>query len=225
MNHPTNEEWMSYLYDEADAKERARLAGHLQECADCQAKAGEWQALRRSLDGWRLEPRRTARQTPVPKLVRPWLKWAAAAALIAGLGFSAGRFWTPGQVDAQKLRARLEPELRQQLRAELVQTLREELNKSAAETLAAASEQSHKMLADYAGKIENARAADNSVISAALDRLDSQQANDYVLLKKQLDTVAVLTDAGLRQTENQMVELAGITTPRQAVEAGRPRAN
>ena len=64
------------------------------------------------------------------------------------------------------------------------------------------------MLVDYAEKIESARAQDNSVISATLDRLDSQQAEDYVSLKKQLDTVAVLTDAGLRRTENQVVQLA-----------------
>ena len=98
-------------------------------------------------------------------------------------------------VDPQKLRAQIEPELRQQLRNELVQTMREELDKSAAATLAASREQTQGMLTSYAQKIENARADDNAVISAALDRLDSQQVDDYVSLKKQLDTVAVMTDA------------------------------
>jgi hypothetical protein len=158
-------------------------------------------------------------------LARPWLKWAAAAVLLAGIGFSAGRFSTAGSVDPQKLRAEMEPELRQQLRGELAKAMQEELNKSAAATLAASREQNRQLLADYAGKIESARAEDNSAISAALDRLDSQQAEDYVSLKKQLDTVAVLTDAGLRRTENQMVELAGMTTPNQTTEPGRHQAN
>lgn len=225
MNHPTNEDWMSYLYEEVDAAERARLAGHLRGCAQCQEQVHEWQAARRNLDGWQLESRPAVRKAAVPLLARPWLKWAAAAVLFVGIGFSAGRFSTPGSVDPQKLRAQIEPELRQQLRAELTQTMREELNKSAAATLAASREQSRQMLADYTGKIESARAEDNSVISAALDRLDSQQAEDYVSLKKQLDTVAVLTDAGLRQTENQVVQLAGMTTPNQSAEPGRHRAN
>jgi len=216
---------MTYLYDEVDAAERARLAGHLRGCAHCQERMHEWQTAQRNLDGWQLESRRASRKAAVPVLARPWLKWAAAAVLLAGVGFSAGRFSTPRSVDPQKLRAEIEPQVRQQLRAELAQTMQEELKKSATATLAASREQSRQMLADYAGKIESARAADSSAISAALDRLDSQQAEDYVSLKKQLDTVAVLTDAGLRRTENQMVELAGMATPNQSAEPGRHRTN
>lgn len=222
MNHPTSEEWMSYLYDELDATERSRLAGHFQGCAHCQARVAEWQAAQRNLDQWRLEPRRATRRAAAS---RPWLKWAAAVVVFAGVGFSAGRFSMGRPVDPQKLRAEIEPEIRQQLRAELVQTMREELDKSAAATLAASREQTRGMLADYAQKIENARADDNAVISAAMDRLDSQQADDYVSLKKQLDTVAVMTDAGLRRTEDQMVELAGMTAPNPTPVAGRHNAN
>lgn len=225
MNHPTNEHWMSYLYDEVDAAERAQLTGHLRDCPQCQTRVNDWQAARRNLDGWQLESHRAVRKAAAPLMARPWLKWAAAAVLLAGIGFSAGRLSTPGPVDLQKLRAEMEPQLRQQLRAELAQTIQEELKKNSAATLAAAREQSQRILTDYAGKIESARAADNSAISAALDRLDSQQTEDYVSLKKQLDTVAVLTDAGLRRTENQMVELAGMSTPNQSAGSGRHQAN
>ena len=223
MSHPTNEEWMSYLYDEADGIERARLSEHMRGCEECQAKVHDWQAARRNLDGWQLPARAIGMRRG--GLARPLLKWAAAVALFAGIGFGAGRFSAPVAVDPQKVRAAIEPQIRQQLRAEFARTIQEELSKSAAATLAASREQSQRLLADYAGKIESARAEDNSAISAALDRLDSQQAEDYVSLKKQLDTVAVLTDAGLQRTENQMVELAGMTTPNQAVEPGRHRTN
>jgi len=222
MNHPTSEEWMSYLYDEMEATDRARLAGHLEGCTQCRTRVAGWQGARQNLDEWRLQPRRAEKAAV---LARPWLKWAAAAVLFAGVGFSAGRFSMGRPVDPQKLRAEIEPELRQQLRDELVQTMREELDKSAAATLAASREQTRGMLADYAQKIENAHANDNAVISAALERLASQQADDYVSLKKQLDTVAENTDVSLQRTQNQMVELAGMNTPVPTPSAGRHNTN
>ena len=81
------------------------------------------------------------------------------------------------------------------------------------------------------GLLETSRlawAVDEEIIQGRpkpIYRLDSQQAEDYVSLKKQLDTVAVLTDAGLRRTENQVVELAGMTTPSETPRTGRPNTN
>lgn len=223
MNHPTNEEWISYVYDEPDASERARLAGHLRGCQECQAKVHDWQSARRNLDGWQLPARGAKRRRGA--LARPLLKWAAAVALFAGLGFAVGRISVPPPPSPERLRAAIEPQIRQELQQEFAQMLRQELDKSASATLSAAREQSRQMLADYAVKIETARAQDTSAISAALDRMDSQQADDYVSLKKQLDTVAVLTDAGLRRTENQVVELAGMAAPNRPTERGKNRAN
>lgn len=225
MNHPTNEEWMSFLYAEVNGAERARLAGHLQGCATCQVKVTEWRAAQKSLEGWKLQPRGAARKASVPVFARPILKWAAAAVLFAGIGFGAGRFSMLAAVNPQKVRAAIEPELRRQLREELAQTMREELDKSAAATLSASREQTREMLTAYGQKIESARAEDNKVISAALDQLGSQEADDYVSLKKQLDTVAVLTEAGLRRTENQVAELADYPAANQISNATKHKAN
>lgn len=208
MTHPTNEEWISFLYDDMDATDQARLAVHLKQCSDCHAKITGWRVAQTSLDGWRLEPRRARRKSAASLLARPLLKWAAAAVLFAGIGFGAGRFSMLASVNPQKVRAAIEPQLRTQLR--------EELDKSAAATLAASREQTRAMLVAYGEKLGNARAEDNKVISAALDQLGSQETDDYVSLKKQLDTVAVLTDAGLRRTENQVSELADYSQPNQA---------
>ena len=41
-----------------------------------------------------------------------------------------------------------------------------------------------------------------------LDTLQTQQTSDYASLRKELETVAVLTEAGFRQTENRLVALA-----------------
>ena len=46
-----------------------------------------------------------------------------------------------------------------------------------------------------------------------MDKADSQRLADYVALKKDLDTVAVLTDAELRRAQRQLVQLANYSTP------------
>lgn len=45
-------------------------------------------------------------------------------------------------------------------------------------------------------------------VGKRLDTLQSQQSSDYASLRKELETVAVLTEAGFRQTENRFVALA-----------------
>ena len=203
MNHPTHEAWMSYLYGELSAGERGMLAAHLRTCPDCAAKIGDWQSAQNQLDAW-LVPAKRRRIA----FALPLLKWAAAAAILLSAGFSAGRF-TTATVGVEKVRAALEPELRR----EFAQMLRAELDKSASATLAATAGQTKALLADYAGAAEAARAADQQAYDAALNKLVLQHDADFVLLKKDLDTVAVNTDAGLRRTEQQVIQLADSTQP------------
>jgi hypothetical protein len=40
--------------------------------------------------------------------------------------------------------------------------------------------------------------------------MQSQRAADYLQLKKDVDTLAVNADAGLRHTEQQLIQLAGL---------------
>jgi hypothetical protein len=211
MNHPTNEEWMSYVYRETTGVEHARLAEHLQNCPQCQTGITEWQALQKNLDDWQIPAHGAAgRKSKQLHSSGAWLKWAAALALFAGIGFGVGRVSMLASINPEKLRAAIEPEIRQQLRQEFAQTLRQELDKTASATLTASREQARGLLDEY----DDARAVDDQAISAALDQLQSQQTADYVSLKKQLDTVAVLTDAGLRQTQDQVVRLAAYTEPK-----------
>lgn len=44
-------------------------------------------------------------------------------------------------------------------------------------------------------------------VGKRLDTLQAQQSADYTSLRKELETVAVLTEAGFRQTENRFVAL------------------
>jgi hypothetical protein len=208
MNHPTREEWMSYLYDEQTAEEHSDHAAHLAVCPDCKTKLDAWRSARANLDAWQLPAQRQR-----VSLRRPVVRWAAAAALMIGIGFGLGRFAIPATADAEKIRATIEPEIRRQLRQEFRQTLRDDLDKTASGTLAASIEQSKQLLADYAKALESKRAEESRAIYDALNKLESQRLADYVSLKKELDTVAVLTDAGLRHTEQQLVQLADSTQP------------
>jgi anti-sigma factor RsiW len=207
MNHPSREEWMSYLYDELPAEEHSNLAAHLAVCPDCKATLSAWQAARTNLDAWQLPPKR-----PGVAPGRPLVKWAAAAALVLGLGFGMGRL-ASAPVNAERVRAEIEPKIRQELRLELAQLLRDELDRAASATLAASGEQTKQVVSDYAKALESKRAEDNQTLYAALDKLESQRVADLVSLKKDLDTVAVLTDAGLRSTQRRLVQLADYSQP------------
>jgi anti-sigma factor RsiW len=212
MKHPTEEEWMSYLYDDANVTERAALTAHLAECADCAARIGEWQVTQKNLDDWRLDPQATK-----PRVLerrnrwrQPALTWAAAAALVLAVGFGLGRMTSAASVE--KARAELRQEFAQ-LRSQDAEFIRAELDKAASANLAASDNQTRTLLADYASAVDLNLAEEHDAIYAALDKMDAQRVTDYVALKKDLDTVAVLTDAGLRRTQQELIQLADAAQP------------
>src|SRR5438270_9877115 len=122
MKHPHRDEWIPYLFGEADPDAKKQLAEHLNACSDCAEELHGWRKSLHRLDGWKM-PRQKRR----PMLPRnPLLNLAAAAVLVLGLGFGLGR-WVSASADAGHLQARMEralkaaliPELRQQLQQEL----------------------------------------------------------------------------------------------------------
>jgi len=175
MKHPSDEQWMSYLYDEVGPEARARLSAHLRGCTVCAGQIDKWQVAARDLDAWQLRPggAESAAGRGREILLRRTIQCAAAAMILLGAGFLFGRIALPA-IDQKKLIAAIEPEVRQQLRQEF----------------------------------EAKRIEDNRAVRVALEKLDAQRIADYVSLKKELDTVAVLTDAGLRDTEQQLARLA-----------------
>jgi hypothetical protein len=52
-----------------------------------------------------------------------------------------------------------------------------------------------------------------TLLRQELDKVETQRVEDLVSLKRDLDTVAVLTDASLRRTENRLSRLASYTQP------------
>ena len=206
MNHPNDEQWMSYLYDELNSADRAGLKAHLQTCAECKTRISEWQATKSRLSAWQV----TARPSPRPPAIfaLPLLKWSAAAAIFLFAGIAVGRL-TSASVSAEKVRVDIEPQLRQ----EFAQLLHDELNKNTTANLWASREQTKVLLADYAAAAETNRATDNAVILAALNKLSQQRITDYLLLKKDVDTVAINTDLGFRSTQQELNQLVDYPLP------------
>lgn len=110
MNHPTPEEWMSYLYGELSAEQRRALDAHAAGCRECEERLANWRDAMGHLDRWPL---------PVEKAAPPvwhFARWAAAVAVLMGLGFGLAKFTMP----APDLSA-MESRLREQLRSEFAQ--------------------------------------------------------------------------------------------------------
>jgi hypothetical protein len=190
MKHPEREEWIPFIFGEADAGRKRQLESHLDDCAECRDEIQSWQRSLGRLDSWEL---------PLAKKHRkfvPLMKWAAAAAVVLCIGFAMGR--NTARADAEKVRARVE----QDMRTELAQIARDEAAKTASLAITAFSQ-----------KTETRRAADNRLIFAVLERLETQHTTDCLTLKKELDTLAINADAGLRQTEEQLVQFADYSRP------------
>jgi hypothetical protein len=192
MKHPEREDWIPFIFGEADTIERRRLESHLDDCAECRDEIQSWRRSIVRLDSWKVTPARIRGATFVPLV-----KWAAAAAVVLSIGFGIGRI-TAAQVNTERVRAAVERDVRGQL----AQLARDEATKAA-----------DIAIKTFAQQAETKRAADNRVIFAVLERLETQHATDCLTLKKELDTLAINADAGLRQTEEQLVQFADSTRP------------
>ena len=81
-------------------------------------------------------------------------------------------------------------------RAELEAARRE----AAAQAIAASRAETQQLLTQF-----------TATLNARLNTLETQQTRDYASLRKELETVAVLTEASFRQTENRIGQLANNT--------------
>jgi hypothetical protein len=181
MNHPAQAEWMAQLYGELSRADGARMSAHLAQCAECQAKVGQWRAAMTSLDEWKLPAVRPARSA------KPMLKWAIAAALVfgVGIGLAAGYLVSANSRSLATLRREMRAEFQGQL-----------------------DKQREQLMTEVTRVVDERRAQDSGVTVAALRELNAAHRADYNSLHKEMETMAVLTENGLQQAEQQIVSLA-----------------
>jgi len=189
--HPAAEAWAAWLYEELPPAEQARLAAHLPSCPECQAAVDAWQTTLQALDTWTI-PARTRRRTRWFPVVR----WAAAAVVILGAGLIAGRVTAP-RVDTTQLRALVRQELQSDFQA----------------ALKTVEQANHDRLDALAQDWSVARERDRQANLALHQQGERQHRADYVSLRRDLETVAVVAENAIGTTRQQLTQLAANTLP------------
>jgi hypothetical protein len=216
LTHPSPGEWMEYLYDEVSSKQRAVLSAHAKTCEVCKAKLAEWESARTILNK-DLPPVATIRDMPVSG----FLKWAAALAILAsGIYGSVKATVNAHQIAElrssveQSVRASLEPEIKSKFAAqqsETIENLRSELAKIR-ENAATISRASNRELLDSITEItSDTRSKDREFLISALQQLEEKRSSEMAALRKELETVAVLTEANFKKAQQQIVQLASFS--------------
>jgi hypothetical protein len=202
MNHPNREEFVALLYGDLEGEAARQLKNHLRACPDCQKELAALKGTANRLNSWKL-PRLTQ-----PALVlQPFWRWALAGAfagLVLWVGVGIGRL-NPA-ADSRSARDEIVRQVRLELRQEIASLVQQEAGRNNSATLAACAEQTRQLLATYTRYMETNRLDQDAAYSAALENL-------YFTLKKEVDTVAVFTDAELRDTQRRLVQLVDYKPP------------
>jgi hypothetical protein len=173
VKHPSEQEWMGWLYGEVSRAEKASLAAHLKECGGCRAEVNRWERAQSALDLDKTVTPRVRAEIPAP-----WLKWGIAAGLALMIGFSAGR--RAGASDVQAMRASLKVELS----AELAEY------KTSAEQKTA---QDNKLILAALGKAEADRLADSAWLRKELETVAVTTQDSLQETHQQIVTLANYT--------------------------------
>ena len=209
---------MDFAYEELPAEQRSRIEAHLSACPECQAKSAATKATMTALDAWQLPPKRAKAFNSGPG----W-KWAAAAALVLTTAFAAGRMSTPA-VDLnaiarsveQPIRASVQKDLVAQLTAaseQLKLTLAKDIQIASERTLAQAQANSKTRVDALNVQLASLRDEDRKGVVSLLQEMDQNHRQGLLILRNDLETLAVQAEASFRNAQRQLVQLAGYQQP------------
>ena len=227
MNHPHHDEWALYLEGEAAPADAQRLTEHLCQCPACAAEIAGWRRTIAKLDAWQLPAFQSQRRFEFP-----FLKWAAAAAIVLSLGFAAGRLTAPAiasMVRAQmteSLTAELRQQVKSKLSAELASqfaTMRQEitnevhqqfanrLDQATARAVEASNRETRQLAGDLIQALDHIRTEDQQATQALFQRVQERQDRDFISLRSDLETVASRADDELKDARLRLIQLAAST--------------
>ncbi len=210
MNHPSPEEMMAHLYGENahSPARRQAIETHLGACGDCRAQANAWRQTMTALDSWRLPTARSTAGTgsfsvAATNLFRLALPWAAAAAIFVSAGYLAGKSTGPNPA---ALSAAIETHVARAMDRER-EALAAELRTAASRS---AGQEARQILSAFAEQFEERRQADAQAFYTALQQFDARHGDALSRLRQDISTVAVVADARLLDTQEQILELANV---------------
>lgn len=210
VNHPRADEWMEYLYNEIAPGRKREMQTHLAQCGDCGRQLNRWRSGMAGLEEWRLPalPRLKPRWQPAAAL-----KWATAA-LVLAVGFAIGR-QNPGAAgELAELKATVA-----QLSGQ-IQSPHGFIGSNAVEFASATANQAAlRWWSEYAKANERNRAEDRLTVARALREMDSR----LIKLRHELETVAINTATGFRQTKEGLTTLAAYTVADRADASDFPK--
>ena len=70
-----------------------------------------------------------------------------------------------------------------------------------------------RLMGEFAQAADEKRAADQQTLLQTVQQLDTSRQSDILSLRKDLETVALFTDDGLKKTEAQLFQLATYSQP------------
>jgi hypothetical protein len=206
QKHPSEAEWMEYLYDEMGSAEKGALEAHVKECPPCQGKRDGLRGTQRSLDEWEVV---IPAKHEFAAGWQPVAKWAAAAVLLVSTAFATGRMSRPAlDVEAlqaqiaRPIEARVEAQMtaateralalaEEKLRAQLASRLKEVADKALAEAAANTKQQ----LEELAVTLAALREEDKSMLAAELEAYETQRMADYLKFREDLERVALFSQS------------------------------
>ena len=199
MKHPDATEWMSFLYGEVAPERKRELETHLAECAGCAERVSAWRSGMTALDDWHLPAARATTHW-----VWPALKWAAATALVLGMGFVLGRQASPASEELVELKASVA-----QLTGALQRQQGEQLTNTVKLATAAANAETLRLLSGYSQLQAEQRYSDQQAVAVALRNFETRLGR----LRAELETVALNTENGFEQTHENLTRLASFSAP------------
>jgi hypothetical protein len=217
MKHPDREEWVPFLFGEANRETKQRLAQHLDSCPDCTREIEAWRRSLGKLEQWRLPKART----PTRFVVEPALKLALAATLALAAGLLIGRITVPKAANPNEIRASVEASVRSSLEAEMRGALEDlaartsnQVSASELRVANASALETQRLWRGMLDVLNTTRTEDARAVQALLRRYQSQHDQEFVALRKDLETLASMTDDELRQARFNLIQLAASSSPK-----------
>ena len=218
MKHPSRDQWAPFVFGESSPDTARTLNQHLAECAECRTEVETWRRTLKRLDSWQVAPRRGAR-----RLALPLIPWAAAAAIVLGIGFALGRSAAvPAKTVASleaSIRASLQSELQDQLRSGVTSEVQRQMaqNQLASSNFVARFEarlmetrraEAAELATEFASLLQEQDEHTRTMTEALLAKLQDEHQKDYVALRQDLEILASTADEQLQDTQSKLVLLS-----------------